>query len=183
MRSIPQSVSRSGIDLIQRFEGCSLKAYLCPAGKMTIGYGHVLLPHQDYTLFPPMDWHTLRRIIEQCQRSNQLTDEARMRLTITLVQVEQLLANDLKQVALFIRSVTQVDLNQHQFDALASFIFNVGQGNYARSTLRKKLHAGDFSGAAIEFGRWVYATKNGKKVKLNGLIKRRAAEVRLFKGV
>ena len=64
-----------------------------------------------------------------------------------------------------------------------SFIFNIGQGNYAGSTLRKKLDAGDYAGAAAEMDKWVYDTVNGKKQKVNGLIKRRADERALFESL
>lgn len=73
------------------------------------------------------------------------------------------------------RFVTVV-LNQHQFDALVSFVFNLGSGNFAASTLLRKLNAGDYAGAADEFPRWVHA--GGKS--LPGLVRRRAAERTLF---
>jgi lysozyme len=77
--------------------------------------------------------------------------------------------------------VTRAALNQNQFDALASFVFNVGQGNYAQSTLRRALEAGHLRQAALEFNRWVWATAaDGKKIALPGLIKRRGAERTLF---
>lgn len=67
-------------------------------------------------------------------------------------------------------------LTQHMFDALVSFVYNCGAGNFRSSTLLKKLTAGDFGGAAEEFPRWVYA--NGKK--LRGLERRRERERELF---
>jgi lysozyme len=69
-------------------------------------------------------------------------------------------------------------LSDGQFAALASFAFNLGGGNLAKSTLLKKLNAGDYAGAAEEFGRWV---KSGGQT-LPGLVARRAAETALFKG-
>ena len=65
---------------------------------------------------------------------------------------------------------------QHQFDALVSFAYNVGIGNLKSSTLLKKHKAGDFAGAANEFGRWNKAA--GKVMK--GLTRRRAAEAALY---
>ncbi|QGG11663.1 lysozyme [Enterobacter cancerogenus] len=70
-------------------------------------------------------------------------------------------------------------LNQHQFDALVSFVFNLGSGNFAASTLLKKLNASDYAGAADEFPRWVHAA--GKP--LLGLVRRREAERNLFMDV
>jgi lysozyme len=77
------------------------------------------------------------------------------------------------------RAVAQhvhVPLTQNQFDALVSFVFNLGIGNFRTSTLRKKLNVGDYEGAAQEFGRWI---KAGGKV-LSGLVRRREAERSLF---
>ena len=71
-----------------------------------------------------------------------------------------------------------VALNQHQFDALVSFVFNLGSGNFAASTLLKKLNAGDYSGAADEFMHWIYV----KGTRVCGLIRRRQAEYSLFSG-
>jgi lysozyme len=69
-----------------------------------------------------------------------------------------------------------VPLTQNQFDALVSFVFNLGVGNFRTSTLLKKLNAGDNDGAAQEFGRWIHA--GGKA--LPGLVRRREAERALF---
>lgn len=69
-----------------------------------------------------------------------------------------------------------VDLNQNQFDALVSFSYNCGIGALQKSTLLKKLNAGDVAGAARAFASW---NKGGGKV-LPGLVRRRAAESALF---
>jgi GH24 family phage-related lysozyme (muramidase) len=66
--------------------------------------------------------------------------------------------------------------SQHQFDAMVSFAYNVGIGNLSSSTLLRKHKAGDFAGAAAEFGRW---NKAAGKV-MNGLTRRRAAEAALY---
>jgi lysozyme len=73
----------------------------------------------------------------------------------------------------------QVPVAQHEFDALVSFTYNVGGGALLRSTLRRKLNAGDREGAAAEFGRWVNA--GGRK--LAGLVRRREAEAGMFRGI
>lgn len=59
--------------------------------------------------------------------------------------------------------------------ALASFVYNVGPGAYAGSTLVRKLRAGDLAGACRELPRWVYAGGT----KLRGLERRRAAEMQI----
>ena len=97
---------------------------------------------------------------------------------ITEQQAETLLRED---VAAFERAVEQavtVDLAQHEFDALVSFAYNVGSGAFAKSTLVRKLNAGDKAGAAREFDRW---NKAGGR-ELPGLARRRAAERALFEG-
>jgi lysozyme len=70
-----------------------------------------------------------------------------------------------------------VELTQDQFDALVSLVFNIGSGNFASSTIRKLLRAGDMARAADQFPRW---NKQKGKV-LNGLTARRAKERALFK--
>ncbi|HMC93031.1 MAG TPA: lysozyme [Allosphingosinicella sp.] len=69
-----------------------------------------------------------------------------------------------------------VPTTQHQFDAMVSFAYNVGVGNFQSSTLLKKHKAGDYAGAAAEFAKW---NKAAGKV-LPGLTKRRAAEAALY---
>ncbi|MNU08000.1 Lysozyme RrrD [compost metagenome] len=59
-------------------------------------------------------------------------------------------------------------------------MFNLGAGALRDSTLLRLLNERDYDGAAGQFGRWVFATVNGKKVELEGLKKRRAAEAKLF---
>jgi len=172
----------AGLNIIKTSESLKLKAYLCPANKLTIGYGHVILPTRDYLLFKAFDATALQRIIYACRNSRKLTREA-AGLFISPAQADTLLRNDTQQVAEFITSITRSDLAPNQFDALVSLVFNIGQGNYCDSTLRKKLKAGDFAGAAAEFDRWVFATVDGKKIKLAGLVTRRAAERAIFEGV
>jgi lysozyme len=178
----PTTVTAACTDLIKASEDLRLGAYLCPSNLLTIGWGHVLVPKWDAKLFRNVSAESLARIKADCQRSRIVSTEAKAMLRINPDQADHLLFRDVAQTALFLRSVTPVALSQHQFDALVSFIFNIGQGNYATSTLRKKLHAGDYTGAAAEFDRWIYGTVNGKKQKLNGLITRRAAERALFDG-
>jgi len=138
--------SEPGVELVKSHEGLRLKAYLCPAGVWTIGYGH--------------------------------TRTAKRGMVITAEKAEDLLLEDLVEAEDAVSSMVDVPLSQGQFDALVSFVFNLGSGNFKTSTLRRKLNAGDYAGASVEFGRWVYSS--GKK--LGGLIKRRAEERALFEG-
>ena len=95
---------------------------------------------------------------------------------ITQEQAENLLKQDLIVHCNNVSKLVKVKLNQNQFDALVSFEYNVGYGNFSSSTLLKLLNKGDYTGAAGQFERWVYA---GGKV-LEGLKNRRKAEKELF---
>lgn len=96
--------------------------------------------------------------------------------TITQAQADTFLASDLAPVESCINQVVTVTLNQNQFDALASFTFNVGESAFKGSTLLKKLNAGDFRGAADQFTRWAY----DNNVFVQGLYNRRVDEKALF---
>ena len=121
-------VSNEGLDLIKHFEGLSLKAYKCPAGVWTIGYGTTGVP------------------------------EARLGVVISAARAEELLAIDVdkfsRQVWVL---VSDVVINQRQMDALIAFAYNVGIGAFKTSTLLKKLLQKDYTGASKEFLRWTKA--------------------------
>lgn len=146
-----QPVTQPAIDLVKHFEGLYLKAYLCPAGVPTIGYGAT-------------------------------GPDIRLGMTWTKEQAEARLASDLSEAAADVDRYVKVPLTPEQRGALASFVFNLGPGALASSTLLKLLNSGDTAGAAGQFGRWVYATVNGKPTRLAGLMARRAAEASLFGG-
>jgi lysozyme len=137
-------VSKTGIDLIRKFEGLKTTAYRCPAGVLTIGYGHTTGVKESDNCTP---------------------DEAMVKLMDNCQVAEEAIAANVK-----------VPLTQNQFDALVSFIFNLGTRNFVRSTLLIKLNSGDYVSAGAEFERW---TKAGGR-ELSGLIARRAAEKALF---
>lgn len=91
-------------------------------------------------------------------------------------QADGFLADDLAPVEACITGKVTAALNQNQFDALASFVFNVGESAFAGSTLLNRLNAGDYNGAAEQFTRWVY----DNKVFVQGLYNRRVDERALF---
>jgi lysozyme len=93
---------------------------------------------------------------------------------ITEEEADRLLAQDLKLYEKAINEMVKVRISQNQFDALVSFAFNLGTAALRGSTLMKKLNAGQ--PCSTEFDRWIYA--GGKA--LPGLVRRRAAERRLF---
>jgi len=138
-------------DLLTTLEGERLIAYKDEAGKWTIGIGHLILPHEM--------WMTTR--------------------PITKSESEKLFSEDSKFAFEAVVDLVNVPLNDNQKAALVSLVFNIGRGAFAGSTLLRKLNAGNYSGAAEEFGRWVYA--GGKKSNI--LIARRKKESNIFKGV
>jgi lysozyme len=97
---------------------------------------------------------------------------------ISEIEAEALLRSDLASAVRAVQRAVQVDLAQHQFDALVDFCFNVGRGNLLGSSLLRYVNQGEFDSAAVQFGLWVHA---GGKV-LPGLVRRRAAEAALFSG-
>ena len=97
-------------------------------------------------------------------------------LTITKEKADYFLRQDLEVAKNEIRKSVKVPLNENQYSALCSFIFNIGIGNFRSSTLLRKLNAKDYRGASLEFTRWIFS--NGKP--LTGLIVRREKERVLF---
>ena len=100
----------------------------------------------------------------------------------TRKQAEEALLAEIEAAAVTVNQLVTVPIDQHQSDALVSFVYNLGAGAFAKSTLLRKLNAGDYDGAEKEFERWVYATdaRTGNKVKWAGLVRRRKAEAAMF---
>ncbi|MEM9810914.1 MAG: lysozyme, partial [Pseudomonadota bacterium] len=95
-------------------------------------------------------------------------------------EATNLLMADVGPIETLIREKVRTPLNQNEHDALVSFVFNIGADNFKRSTVLQKLNAGDKLGAADAFERWTRARVDGKLMKLDGLVRRRAAEKSLF---
>lgn len=98
--------------------------------------------------------------------------------SISEEQANEMLAEELKEYENYINTLVTVELNQDQFDAMVSWVYNLGGGNLKASTLLKVLNAGDYDGVPAQMMRW---NKAGGKV-LEGLTKRRQAEADLFSG-
>lgn len=104
---------------------------------------------------------------------------------ITKEQAESYFRNDVAIHENNVSKLVKVPLNQHQFDALVSFEYNIGYGQFASSTLLRLLNQKKYSEAAEQFGRWVYAkvrqpSGEYKTVALPGLVKRRKYERDFF---
>lgn len=138
-------ISRKGIDLIKKFEGCRLKAYRCSAGVPTIGYGNTY--YEDGT---------------KVKLGDRITQE----------RAEKLLNELVKKYY-----HQHTNITQNQFNAITSFCYNVGNGNYNKSTLKKKLLVNPNDPTIrSEFMKWNKAA--GKE--LLGLTRRRQAEADLY---
>lgn len=140
--------SNKGIELIKRHEGFRARAYKCPAGVWTIGYGH--------------------------------TGGVNSGDVITEARGEQLLRADLAHAERVV-DMQCLPLSQNQFDALVSLVFNIGEGNFIRSTLLRKAKRNvNDSTIADEFRKWNKARVSGSLTPLAGLIRRREDELKLY---
>ena len=104
------------------------------------------------------------------------TKGVKMGDTCTPLQADTWLREDCEEAERCIAKYVTVPLMQNEFDALVSFVFNVGCGAFAGSTMLKLLNAGDYDAAALQFRRW---NKQARTV-LAGLTRRRTDEERLF---
>ena len=145
--------SNKGLRLIKDFEGLRFETYQCPAGKLTIGYGHT-----GEDVKPGMRITAL---------------QADFLLKKDLIKVEQAINSVIEK--------DRLTLTQNQFDALVSFAYNIGNYNFITSTLCRLLKS-DLKKASDQFTRWVYITdpRTGKKIVSRGLVIRREKEKALF---
>ena len=97
---------------------------------------------------------------------------------ITEQQADNMLVEELEEYEGYINNAVSVPLNQAQYDAMVSWVYNLGNGNLNSSTLLKVLNGGDYDGVPAQIMRW---NKAGGKV-LEGLTRRRQAEADLFSG-
>lgn len=97
-------------------------------------------------------------------------------MVITQEEADQMLQDEMPEYEGYINDMVTVELNQDQFDALVCWVYNLGSGNLASSTLLKVLNEGDYEAVPEQMKRW---NKAGGKV-LNGLTKRRDSEAKLF---
>lgn len=148
-------LNAAGFEMIKRHEGLRLQAYQDAVGVWTIGYGNTFYPGG-----------------KAVQQGDVITHAEAVRLLVDIIeyfekQLDPLLKYDDGSWMVF---------GANQYAAIISFVYNVGVGNFSKSTLLKKLKRGDYAGAANEFPRW---NKAGGRV-LAGLTKRREEERQLF---
>lgn len=99
-------------------------------------------------------------------------------MTITETDADALLLADVAEAVASVNRAVTATISQNQFDALVDFCFNTGSGQFLRSTLLRKVNAGDTAAAAAQFALWNHAA--GEVVE--GLTLRRRAEAELFLG-
>ena len=107
------------------------------------------------------------------------TKGVKMGDTCTQQQADAWFDEELPEYEGYINDMVTVPLEQHQFDALVSWVYNLGPANFGQSTLLKRLNAGDFIGTAAEFRKW----NRAGGVELPGLTRRRMAERAMFMGL
>ena len=150
-------LNQEGITMIAQWESFRSRPYLCPAGVPTIGYGT--------TRYPSGKLVTLQD---------------------APVTKEQALAYKMHDLSAIQRQVTRllkVRVNENRFSALCSFVYNLGHGALAKSTLLKVINASPGSpGIRDEFMKWTKARDPKTKVlrELKGLVNRRKAEADLY---
>jgi len=108
------------------------------------------------------------------------TDTARHGMAVSEDQAEILLRQDVIPIEQVIDETVMAPLNRNEHDALVSFIYNIGEDNFRRSEVLRRLNAGDRLGAADAMEKWSRARVGGELVRLDGLVRRRAAEKSLF---
>jgi len=150
------------------FEGYRNKHYRCSASIWTVGWGHAMYADQLALPNARKDGGLIRSDYPLKEEDNRVWSKDEL---VELFKVD---------INSFERGVLRLSPNlvnhQSKFDAVVSFAYNAGLGNYQRSTIRMKVNREDWQGAADAFMSWTKA--GGKEVA--GLVKRRKAEVALF---
>ena len=163
------NISTLGVEVIKRFEGFRENAYQDEGGVWTIGYGSTEAA-LGYAVTPGMK-------ISESEANTLLIDHLN-NVYVPAVKryVNPTLFNDEGRV------IITAGVTQGEFDAMVSFVYNAGPGNFSSSTLLKKFNAGDHDGAAKEFLVWNKVTnkETGKKEVSAGLTVRRQEEMEIF---
>lgn len=140
-----RQISPHGLAKLKQWEGLKTKAYKDAGGVWTIGYGHTATAGEP---------------------------KPRAGMVITAAEAERILLKDLTQYEAAIENNVKVELNDNQFAALVSFVYNIPLASFKKSTLLKKLNAGNYDAVPTELMKWV----NVNHKKNQGLVNRRQAE-------
>lgn len=165
-------------DFIAHHEGCFLCAYPDPASALGLAIGSAGIARIGRGgQIPPQ--HAQLKGDPWTIGYGQTGQGIRFGVKWTEQQARDALMRECSQRLAAIQKLVTAPLAIPQAVALISFVYNLGEANFASSTLRRKINAGDYTGAAAEFSKW---TKAGGK-ELPGLVTRRAAERALFESV
>jgi lysozyme len=165
-------INTATLELIKRFESLhdgdlsviGLQPKQCPAGVWTVGYGHALRGGDGHFLRGKEDEQ------EAYLQYGYLTEQG----------AEALLLEDTEEFAADVERLLLKKPTENQFGAMVSLAYNIGINAFAHSSVMQFFNQGQMSDAADAFLSWNKGTVKGKKVVLNGLVRRRQAERLLF---
>ena len=163
-------INEKGEHLMHFFEGYRTRPYRCSAAIWTVGFGHAM--YNDQLALPNIRKEGYTGLIRSDYQLKEGDNRAWSK--------DELVDLFKKDIEIFERGVLRLSPNlanhQDKFNAIVSFAYNAGLGNYQRSTIRMKVNRGEWDAAADAFMQWTKA--GGKEVA--GLVKRRKAERVLF---
>jgi len=142
-------INNEALSLIMRWEGCKLTAYKDVIGVWTIGYGHTSMAGPPYV---------------------------KAGMKITQKEADDILRGDLIKYIDAVDKAVKVPVSENMRGAMVSLCYNIGPGAFSKSSLVKKVNAGDVAGAANAF---LSCKKAGGKA-IQGLLNRRHDERKLF---
>jgi len=152
-------ISPVGHATLETLEGRRSKVYADSGGYQSIGVGHLLTT------------------MEKASGAIRIQGTpVRYAVGLTGVQIDALLAQDLSFAQRAVNNLVRVPLTQHQYDALVSFVFNIGAPKFGTSTLLRRLNAGNYAEVPVQMARW--RCSDGKVDQV--LIDRRTKESALW---
>lgn len=148
-------INQATIDLVKKWEGFKAKAYLCPAGVLTVGYGTT-------------------------NRANLPIPKIMPGTVVTEDQATEWLIMGLERFGEKIRPHIVAPVNENEFGAFLSLAYNIGPAAFAESSALRHFNAGEKARVPAAMQLWNKATINGQRQVLKGLVNRRKDEVKLF---
>ena len=163
-----EKMSAAGLRQLIESEKPMSRMYYCEAGHPTIGVGHEMTRSEVNT----SKIHLSDGTIIDFRDGRELSHDEIMRL----------LSDDLISREKVVCDSVTAPLDQHNFDSLVHFVFNIGRTAFMKSTLLKELNGFRYAEVPGQIKRWKYVTKNGVKVESRGLVNRRLTEVSMWHG-